>query len=242
MSFPPDGGRDLDERGALSDERAHFVREDRDEGLRRSDAVRVDTAADQPPGERERPGDSDLERPAGPSPRIAELLDHAKPFGSGDRLDDLEAVLLVVAGRADPPLGLERPQAREVSVELGGEEARAAHLAVRDDVDAGVLLVAERGIDRIVLELGDVDGAKLTASGSGHADDQPRRMGVRAHDARCQIAAEPRRRLRHETPAKTNARPGLPTKIASCASEPMPRSRICSANGPSRNVQPGEPP
>ena len=87
-------------------------------------------------------------------------------------------MLLVVAGRADPPLRLERPQAREVAVELGGEEACAAHLAVGDDVDSGLLLVAERGVDRVVLELGDVDRAKLTASGGGHTDNQPRRMGV----------------------------------------------------------------
>ena len=59
-----------------------------------------------------------------------------------------------------------------------------------------------RDVDRVVLELGDVGGAELTASGSGHADDQPRRMGMRAHDARRKAAAEPRRRLGHEALAK----------------------------------------
>ena len=129
-----------------------------------------------------------------------------------------------------------------MAIELGGEEAGAAHLAVGHDVDAGLLLVAQRSVDRVVLELGDVGGPELAATGRGDADDQPRRMGVRADDTRGEVAAEARREFRHTTSAKANARAGLVTKISRWSSASMPRTRIASANSPSRNAQPGEPP
>ena len=52
-------------------------------------------------------------------------------------------MLLVVAAGAEPPVRRERPDAGQVPVELGREEAGSAHLAVADDVDAGLLLVRE---------------------------------------------------------------------------------------------------
>ena len=76
-------------------------------------------------------------------------------------------MLLIVAGGSHPALRLERAQAREVAIELGGEESGSAHLAVGHDVDASLLLVAQRGVDGVVLELGDVGGPELAATGSG---------------------------------------------------------------------------
>ena len=151
-------------------------------------------------------------------------------------------MLLVVAGGSHAALGFERAQAREVAIELGGEKAGTAHLAVGDHVDARLLLVAERDVDRVVLELGDVGGPKLTATGRGDADDQPRRVGVRADDTRGEVAAEARRRLRHAISAKANARAGFVMKISRWSSASMPRTRIASANSPSRNAHPGDPP
>ena len=233
---------DLDERGALGDERTDLGGEDRDERLGRGEALRIDAATDEPARQRERPRQRHLERPSRARPREAELLDDPEPVGRSDGFEHLEAVLLVVAGCSDPALGLERAQTREVAIELGGEEARAAHLAVGHDVDAGLLLVAQRGVDGVVLELGDVGGPELAATGSGDADDQPRRVSVRADDTRRQVAAEARRGLRHAISAKANARAGLVTKISRWSSASMPRTRIASANSPSRNAQPGDPP
>ena len=129
-----------------------------------------------------------------------------------------------------------------MAIELGGEEAGTAHLAVGHDVDAGLLLVAQRGVDGVVLELGDIGRPELAATGRGDADDQPRRMGVRADDTRREVAAEARRRLRHAISAKANARAGFVTKSSRWSSASMPRTRIASANSPSRNAHPGDPP
>ena len=152
-------------------------------------------------------------------------------------------MLLVVPGRPDPAVRLERAEAGEVAVELGREEARTAHLAVGHDIDARLLLVAQRGVDGIVLKLGDVGRTELVPAGRSHADDHPRRVCVRPDDARGEVAAEPRPgRLRHAGSENAKARAGLLTKIARCASALMPRRCIASANSPRRNVQPGVPP
>jgi hypothetical protein len=47
-------------------------------------------------------------------------------------------------------------QARHMTVKLGGEEAHPAHLAVGDDVNPGVFLVAQGHIYRVVLRLDHV--------------------------------------------------------------------------------------
>ncbi len=83
-------------------------------------------------------------------------VDDAEPVGRRDRLEDLEAVLLVVPADADPPVGRQRPDPGQVPVELGGEEAGPAHLAVADDVDPGLGLVAQREVDAVVEQLGEV--------------------------------------------------------------------------------------
>ena len=73
--------------------------------------------------------------------------------------------------------------AGQVAVELGREEAGPAHLAVGHDLDTGVLLVADREIDRVVEHLGEVDRAELTPIGRVEAGDEPGRPSMRPDDA-----------------------------------------------------------
>ena len=63
-----------------------------------------------------------------------------------------------------------------------------------DDVDAGVLLVAQRHVDGVVLHLADVGRAELAALGGRDGEVEPARVGMRADD-RC------RQRLRAGTGA-----------------------------------------
>ena len=67
------------------------------------------------------------------------------------------------------------PDAGQVAVELGREKAGPAHLAVGDDVDPAVLLVAERGVDRVVVDLAEVHRPELAALGGATGTIQPGR-------------------------------------------------------------------
>ena len=120
--------------------------------------------------------------------REAELVDDAQAVGRGDRLEDVEPVLLVVAAGTEAPVGRARPDAGQVAVELGGEEAGPAHLAVADDVDAGPLLVADREVDAVVEHLREIGRAELAALGGVDPGHEPRRPRVRADHARQQAA------------------------------------------------------
>ena len=100
-----DGRRRLVELDEVDARRGHGAQlgvEDGHEGPGRGKAIRVDLArpAGQAAGERERPGDGHLEGLRGPRTGIRVLRHDAKPGRRGDRLEDLEAVLLVVARRA----------------------------------------------------------------------------------------------------------------------------------------------
>ena len=100
---------------------------------------------------------------------VLELLDHAQARGRLDRLEHLEAMLLVVTGRPQAALRLERRDAGEVTIELGREEADAPHLTLGHDLDAGVLLVAQRHVDGVVLDLADVAGPNSPRSAAATA-------------------------------------------------------------------------
>src|SRR5206468_2800317 len=107
-----------------------------------------------------------------------------------------------------PALGRDRHHARQVLVELRGEEARATHLAVADDVDARRLLVAQRHVDRVVEHLVEVDWTELPAFGRGQPRDEPGRPRMRSDDARQQTAAHP---AFPSTAAKAKTRAGAAT-------------------------------
>ena len=81
------------------------------------------------------------------------------------------------------PIRGQSPDAGQVPVELGGEEARPPHLAVADEVDAGVLLVAQREVDRVVQHLREIDRPELAALGGRDPGHEPRRARVRPDDA-----------------------------------------------------------
>ena len=149
--------------------------EDRHERLRGGIALRVDLArpVGQPAGQRVRPGQRHLERPGAALRRVAVLGDDAETVGSGDRFEHLEAVLLVVPACAQTAVGRECPDAGQVRVELGGEEAGPSHLAVADDVDAGRLLVVQGKVDRVVEHLLEVGGSELATLRSGDPGDEP---------------------------------------------------------------------
>ncbi len=93
-------------------------------------------------------------------------------------------MLLVVAARAQPTVRRQWLDAGQVPIELGGEEARSAHLAVGHDIDPGVGLVAQREVDGVIEDLGDVRGTQVPASGGIHREREPARTGVRPDDGR----------------------------------------------------------
>ncbi len=177
---------DLDERGPCLDQGGDLGGQERHERRCRGQPCRVDQAGagGQPPGERERPRQGHPERPRRAGRGIPELLDDTQPVGCRDGLEDLEAVLLVVAARAQAASGLRGAHTRQVAIELGREEAGPSHLAVGDDVDAGLLLVADRRVHRVVQRLPEVGRPQLATGVGGHRGDQPRGVGVRADDAR----------------------------------------------------------
>ena len=231
---------DLDDRRARVGEAVELGLEDRDEGLRRRDAGRVDLAGPgpQPARQRVRTGQGDLERAGRPPFGRRELRDDAEPVRCGDRLEDLEAVLLIVAAGAKQAIGRQRADAGQVAVELGGEEAGAAHLAIRDHVDPGRFLVVDREIDGIVEHLGEVGRAELATLRRRDPGDEPAGMGVRPDDAGQELFVTHR-----STSANANARAGLSTK--SCASDLGVRGRAPpsqSLNSRRRYARPGEPP
>ena len=88
--------------------------QDRHERLGRGVALAVDLAraGPQPARQRVRAGERDLERAGRAGPRGTELGDDAEAVRRGDRLEDLEPVLLVVAAGAEPAIRRERPGRR----------------------------------------------------------------------------------------------------------------------------------
>ena len=202
---------DLDEVRAGGDEAIQLRPQDRHERLRGGVPRRVDLArpVGQPAGQRVRPGEGHLQRPGRARDRVAILGDDAEAVGRGDRLEDLEAVLLVVRPGPQPSRRWQRADARHVPVELGREEAGPPHLAVADDVDAGLLLVAQGEVHRVVEHLLEVGRAELAALGSVDPGHEPRRSRVRADDA------GEERLLAHRSPsANAYARAGLSTNRA----------------------------
>ena len=157
---------DLDVRRAGLDQSLQLGREDGHERPGRRDAIGIDVtrAVRQPSGQRERTGQRDLDGSRGATARVLELLDDPQPMGRGDGLQDLESVLLVVAAGTQAAIGWQRLDTGQVTIELGREEPSAAHLAVRDDIDAGILLVSQCRVHGIVLDLADVHRAELAST------------------------------------------------------------------------------
>ena len=218
---------DLDVVGALGDQALQLGTQDRYEGFRGSVARLVDlaVAGPQSAGQRVRSGQRHLQRPSRARAREAELLDDAESVRRGDRLEDLEPMLLVVPADAEPPVCDERAQSADVLVELRGEEAGTAHLAVGHEVDPGVLLVAQREIDGVVQHLREVRGTELTAFGGVDPRHEPRRPGVRPDHAGAEGVGHgvvPR-----SVGANAKIRAGLSTNRRRRTSAPRPRSSIC---------------
>jgi hypothetical protein len=230
---------DLDECRTSVGERDELRPEDRHECLGGLVPVGVDLARSgpQPAGQRVRPGDGDLERSRRARDGRAELGDDAEPIRRGDRLEDGEAVLLVVTARPQPAVRGQRRDTRQVPVELGGEEAGAAHLAVGHDVDAGALLVAQRDIDGVVVQLGGIGRPELAALDGGDARDEPARPGVRSDDARQEPLAHP-----PLPSAIANTRAGFSTNSRRRAAASMPAASISALKPSSSQVRPGLPP
>src|SRR6185369_14527904 len=115
---------DLDVVRALGHEAFQLGAEDRYERFRRGVARGVDLvlAGPQPARQRVRPGQRHLQRPPRSRTRVAVLLDDTETVRCRDRLEDLEAVLLVMAAGAQTTVGNERTDASHVLVELRGEE------------------------------------------------------------------------------------------------------------------------
>ena len=136
---------------------------------------RVDLAraVGQPAGQRVRPRQGHLQRSRRARDRVAILGDDAEAFRRGDRLEHLEPVLLVVGAGTQPSIGRQRADTGHVPIELGGEEAGAPHLAVADDVDAGLFLVAQGEVDGVVEHLLQVGRAELTALRGRDAGHEP---------------------------------------------------------------------
>ena len=203
---------DLDDRRAGVGEAPELGLQDRHERLGRGDARRVDLAGTgpQPARQRVRPGQRHLERPRRSAPRRSGTPRRRR----GRRVPrSARAPRSGAAGRdrrRRAAVGRERPDAGQVAVELGREEAGPAHLAVGDHVDPGLLLVADREVD-----------ARRRAS----RRDRPartRRAGRAAIPATNQPDGRATRRRwsgaprgsSRSTSAKANARAGLSTNSA----------------------------
>ena len=141
----------------------------------------------------------------------------------------------IVGADAEAPIRRERPDAGQVAVELGGEEAGPPHLAVADDVDPGPLLVADRQVDAVVEQLREVRRPELAALRGGDPVGEPAGMGVRPDDAGQQRLAA----LAHRsTSANANARAGLSTKNRRRIGASRPRASISSLKPPEQVGQP----
>jgi len=100
-------------------------------------------------------------------------------------------MLLVVCPRPQASCRRQSPDSGDATEELRGEEAGAPHLAVADDVDARLFLVAEGKIDGVVEHFLEVSRTELATLGGRDARHEPRRPGVRAHDAGAQLLGHP---------------------------------------------------
>ena len=134
-----------------------------------------------PAGQRERAGEGELDR------LLGELTGELVVIGQvqagigvgllGERPGDLGVVVVEVVGLG--PL-------RDVHAGDPGQEVVhvvvAAQLPVGDDVDAGQFLVLDRGLDRDLVDLGQVLGADPALVVLGLQAFQPFRDRVRAHD------------------------------------------------------------
>ncbi len=123
-----------------------------------------------------------------------------------------------------------------MAVELGGEEAGPAHLAVADDVDAGRLLVAQGQVHRVVQHLGEIRRPELATLGGVDAGHEPGRTRVRPDDAGEQAVGHA------AASVKANRRAGLSTKKRFRASASWPAAPSASENPSSSQVRPGSPP
>ena len=189
---------DLDQLRARRDEAAQLRVDDLGEALGDVHDVLVDLARVDPRAEGERPGARRL-RVAGRVPlEVLELADDPEAAGRRrDAPDGLVARLLIVAPRAGLAThrqGLDALDDRVVGIDVA---VQAPDLAVGDDVDAGSLHVADRGVGGVVehfLEVAVAEVAPLEGTDGGEppaglsvgADDGARDQGERhGQDSPC---------------------------------------------------------
>ena len=178
--------------GAGRDQALELRPEDRHERLGRGVALAVDLAraVGQPARQRVRPGQRHLERPRRARSRRSGTPRRrrgrrARRSARGPRSD------AAGRGRRHPSRrsgGSARTPVR-CAVELGGEEAGPAHLAVADDVDAGLLLVAQGEVDGVVEHLVEIGRPELAALGGGDPGHEPRRAGRASRRRWCRSSA-----------------------------------------------------
>ena len=146
---------DLKVTSPLGGERAQLAIDEGGEVGGDLEAIAVGSAVANLCRERERPWQRDLERPVGRGLEVGELLHGSQAGGSGEPVDGLVRLVSVVGEDPHLAAGGEWTETGEIA-EDRDDETLAAHLAVRDEVDARALLVAERHLDRVVLGLGGV--------------------------------------------------------------------------------------
>src|SRR5437870_9431109 len=84
---------------------------------------------------------------------------------------------------AGEPLRWQRPEAGQVSVESHGEKARPAYLAVADHINAGILLIKQGQVHRVIQCPFDVSRPILASLGCGQSGMEPTRPSVGAGHA-----------------------------------------------------------
>src|SRR5205823_2851451 len=109
------------------------------------------------------------------------LLDDAEALGRGDPVDHLERRVRVPVGLAELARRVERADALQVIVEAD-DEADAAHLAGREDVNAGALLIEQRELGRVLGELAHVRRPEATGGKGLPGQPYPARQAVAADD------------------------------------------------------------
>ena len=123
-------------------------------------------------GEHAGTGERHLEHPIGPPPRVRELLGGEEAPTTEGRLDrerrpidvhlaELVRVPLAPEERVEVPLAEPFDRLRHLAL-----EGEATHLAVRDDVEPGLLLQAKRGVDGGVLDPFELGGRQQAAVAS----------------------------------------------------------------------------
>src|SRR5579859_3066246 len=133
---------ELDEPDTGGHQCAKLGVDDPGKGVGNVEAVAVNRARIDSSSQRKRARAGKLDRSRRSSAKVVELGDETKATGRLNLVNRFEPLALIVAGWTKMAQSRQRAKAAEPTIEIRGKESEPAHLSIRDDVDAGVFLVA----------------------------------------------------------------------------------------------------